>query len=113
MQHIIQNTNQNNLKGKQYFIYAYDHFDANKVGINRWHMIGKEKEEKVALERAKNLFQSTNYQKVEVKKSCGSEEPKIELVKSYGQEKSKNTHYLVCFIFSTLMLLSYLLLFQI
>ena len=52
-----------------YVVYAYDFFDENRVGTNKWHKISAETQKKDALLAAENLISSTDYQFVEIKKA--------------------------------------------
>lgn len=56
-------------KQHEYVIYAYDFFDKNKVGTNKWQRITSEKQKKAAFLTAENLISSTDYQFIEIKKA--------------------------------------------
>ena len=56
------------LPSVEYTIYAYNNYEAEKVGYNRWQRLSSSFEESVALTKAEYLFGLQKYQKVEVKK---------------------------------------------
>lgn len=56
-------------KPHEYVIYAYDIFDENTVGTNKWQRITSEQQKKDAFLTAENLISSTDYQFIEIKKA--------------------------------------------
>ena len=53
----------------EYTIYAYDHFQEQLLGQNRWQKLGSLDNPENALEKASNLFKSRQYEKIEIKKT--------------------------------------------
>lgn len=52
----------------EYTIYAYNSFQTEKIGHNKWTRLSSMQAESEALVKAERLFESRLYQKVEVKK---------------------------------------------
>jgi len=54
----------------EYTIYAYNRFHNNALGYNRWQRVTTIHDSEEALTQAQNLFQSHQYEKVEIKKKA-------------------------------------------
>lgn len=52
----------------EYIIYAYNHFEPEKLGQNRWQRISTLSKSEQAVIKAEKLYESELYQKVEIKK---------------------------------------------
>ena len=52
----------------EYIIYAYQDFEENRLGHNKWQVLSVVPEQDLALETAEKLYQSKDYQKIEIKK---------------------------------------------
>jgi hypothetical protein len=52
----------------EYTIYAYNFFENEKMGCNKWQRLSSVNKENEARMQAERLFQSQLYQKIEIKK---------------------------------------------
>ena len=59
--------------GTEYTIYAYNNFESEKLGCNRWQRLSSVQVEAEALIHAERLFQSQLYQKIEIQKKSFDE----------------------------------------
>lgn len=52
----------------EYTIYAYNKYCEHKIGHNKWQCVSSGKDASKALEEAEVLFNSSKFQKIEIKK---------------------------------------------
>lgn len=53
----------------EYKIYAYNKYNANAIGQNKWQFVGSSTDKAEILETAKSLYKTQQFQKIEVKKN--------------------------------------------
>ena len=89
----------------EYTIYAYNNFESEKVGCNRWQRLSSVQAEEEALSKAQRLFESQLYQKIEIKKKSYDEKKGRYIAKTHKvYEVSPRNNALV---FTSILLLAF------
>lgn len=79
----------------EYTIYAYDRFEEEKIGHNRWQRVTTIKDQSQALMQAERLFSSQLYQKIEVKQKIFHEKKGRHVAKTLRvYEKKEANNYI-------------------
>ncbi len=67
----------------EYTIYAYDKYRENMIGHNKWQCISTGQDPSKVLEQAEQLFDSEQFQKIEVKKKFFDKKKKRHFVSTF------------------------------
>lgn len=74
----------------EYIIYAYQNFEAGKVGHNKWQVLSVVPEQEQALQTAHHFYESNDYKKIEVKKKIFDQKSKRYIASTLKTLEKKN-----------------------
>lgn len=80
----------------EYIIYAYQHFEAGRVGHNKWQVLSVVPEQDQALKTAHHFYQSKDYKKIEVKKKVFDEKSKRYTASTLKVLEKRNYSAVLC-----------------
>lgn len=74
----------------EYIIYAYQDFEKNRIGHNKWEVLSVVPEQGQAIETAERLYQSRDYKKIEIKKKSFDEKTKRYVASTFKTIEKKS-----------------------
>ena len=81
-------------KRAEYTIYAYNKYCEHTIGHNKWQYLSSSDNVDVALEQAKKLYESQEFEKIEVKKKAFDKKKQQNMVSTYRVFDHKNAQAL-------------------
>lgn len=81
----------------EYRIYAYHNYDSAQIGQNHWSLLNSGGNQEEILQKAEKLYQTQQYQKIEVQKKAFSDKKGKYVVSTYRtfSEKKKNNYFML------------------
>jgi len=85
----------------KYMIYAYPSYDSTCIGQNRWSLLNSGHDQEEILQKAENMYQTQQYQKIEVQKKTFNNKKGKYVISTHRifTEKSKNNYLMLATIF--------------
>lgn len=90
----------------EYSVYAYDKYCDNAIGYNKWKCILSDTNANFVYQTAENLFETQQFQKIEIKKKTFHEKKKRYLVSTSHIFKKRANAGKIIFVISFIVALS-------
>lgn len=90
----------NAYQNTEYIIYAYQDFQKNRIGHNKWEVVSVVPEQGEAIQTAERLYASNDYKKIEIKKKSFDERSKRYIASTFKifENKSYKTLWVAGFL---------------